>query len=183
MSGSNLGLNFPPTFCCNCGDTDCATEIQDTRVSRFLGFGGGETTFHLPIPVCAACSKTTRRRPSGWFPRLLLWVVTACVLSLVLVVLGMKGVLPTWNIAQVVAVSAAVALMLVVAFYRLRRPTPPQTSFYQPVRIRAASVNYRDDHTHVRFIKLAFTNHDYLNVFATANRDSIDAKTLVVVKA
>jgi hypothetical protein len=32
-------------------------------------------------------------------------------------------------------------------------------------------------------MKLAFTNHEYLNVFTTANRDAINAKKLAAVKA
>jgi hypothetical protein len=183
MSASNLGLNFPATFCCNCGDTDCMTEIQDTRVTRFFGIGGVETTFQLPIPVCMACRKTTRRRPSGWFSRLLVWAITVCVVFFGLIVLGENVTLPARVAEHLFAISAALGLVLVVLFYRLRRPRPPQTSFYQPVRIRSAQLNYRDDSTHVKYIKLAFTNPDYLNVFATANRDAINAKVLAAVKA
>jgi hypothetical protein len=73
--------------------------------------------------------------------------------------------------------------VLVVLFYRLRRPKPPQTSFYQPVRIKEASVQFGGEHGQVAFMKLAFTNHEYLNVFATANRDAINAKVLAAVKA
>ena len=51
MEVQSPALNFPTTFCCNCGSTDCAHEIQDTQVSRFIRLGGDETTFHLPVHV------------------------------------------------------------------------------------------------------------------------------------
>ncbi|HUQ12214.1 MAG TPA: hypothetical protein VM146_18030 [Steroidobacteraceae bacterium] len=176
-------MNFPTTFCCNCGDTNCMTEIQDTRVTRYYGVGGVETTFQLPIPVCVACLKTTRRRPSGWFSRLLVWGITICVVFGALIVLGENATFPVWLSEHLFAISAGVALLLVIAFYRLRRPKPPQTSFYQPVRIKEARVNFNDGDGRVGYMKLAFTNHDYLNVFTTANRDAIEAKVLAAVKA
>lgn len=179
--------NFPATFCCNCGDINCSLEIQDTRVTRYYGIGGVETTFQLAIPICAACRKTTRRRPSGWFSRLLVWALVSFLSCGALLALGHYFTLPLWVAEHLFAFAAGLALVLVVLFYRLRRPTPPQTSFYQPVRIRDARLRF--DHAagdgagHIAFMKLAFTNHEYLNVFATANRDAIAAKTLAVVKA
>jgi hypothetical protein len=176
-------LNFPAAFCCNCGDIDCRIEIQDTRVTRYFGLGGVETTFQLPIPVCAACLKTTRRRPSGWFSRLLVWAVAACVVFFAFIILGENFTLPLWAAEHMFAIAAGVSLVLVVLFYRLRRPRPPQTSYYQPVRIKQASVNFGDDSGRLSFLKLAFTNHEYLNVFVTANRAAIQAKTVAAVKA
>jgi hypothetical protein len=176
-------LNFPATFCCNCGDTNCTTEIQDTRVTRYYGFGGVETTFQLAIPICANCIKSTRRRPSGWFSRLLVWAVTVCVVFFAGIVLGENFTLPVWAAENLLGISAAIALVLVVLFYRLRRPKPPQTSYYQPVRIKDAQLEFGDASGRVAFMKLAFTNRDYLNVFTSANRDAIKAKVVAAVKA
>lgn len=180
---ANALLNFPATFCCNCGDTNCMTEIQDTRVTRYFGLGGVETTFQLPIPICAACLKTTRRRPSGWFSRLLVWAVATCLLFFAFILIGQRFTLPLWAAEHLFAIAAGVSFVLVLLFYRLRRPRPPQTSYYQPVRIKVASVNFGDASGQVSFMKLAFTNHEYLNVFTTANRAAIQAKTLAAVKA
>lgn len=176
-------LNFPATFCCNCGDINCQLENQDTRITRYFFLAGTETTFNLSIPVCAACLKTTRRRPPGVFSRFLIFAITACVVFGGMIALGENVALPLWAAEHLFAISAVLALVLVVLFYRLRRPKPPQTSFYQPVRIRSADVRFGGEHGQVAFMKLAFTNHEYLNVFATANRDAIKAKTLAAVKA
>src|ERR1041384_4713905 len=153
MQLESPGLNFPAAFCCNCGDIDCIAEIQDTRVTRYFGIGGVETTFQLPIPICAACRKTTRRRPSGWFARLLVWGVVSCVAFGALIALGEYTTLPLWMSEHLFAIGALLALLLVVLFYRFRRPTPPQTSFYQPVRLKQASVQFGEGAGHVVFMK------------------------------
>lgn len=183
MSAQPPLLNFPATFCCNCGNTDCASEPQQTRVARFHGFGGHQATFQFVIPVCAACLKTTRRRPSGWAPRALVWLVTTAVLTGALYWWSSRAVLPAWLATNLLAVGAVVSLVLVVLFYRLRRPKPPQTSWYQPVRIKRVRMQFGETAGQVSFMKLAFTNHDYLNVFASANRDAIQAKIVAAVKA
>lgn len=152
-------------------------------MTRYFGAGGVETTFQLAIPICAVCRKTTRRRPSGWFSRLLVWALSSCVLFGVLIALGERAPLPLWMSEHLFAIAAVLALLVVVLFYRFRRPRHPQTSFYQPVRIKQANVQFADGSGRIAFMKLAFTNSDYLNVFSTANRDAINAKWLSAVKA
>jgi hypothetical protein len=176
-------LNFPPAFCCNCGDTNCSHENQDTRITHNFFMAGKETTFTLSIPVCTACSRSTRRRPHSVSARLLIWLLTAGVLFGGLFALSRSVTLPLWIADHLLAISAGLALVFVVLFYRLRRPKPPQTSFYQPVRIKKASVRFGGENGQVAFMKLGFTNPEYLNVFTTANRDAINAKLLAAVKA
>ena len=62
MQVENPQLGFPNTFCCNCGATDCKTEDQDTRVTRFFSIGRTDTIFRLSVPTCATCRRTLRRR-------------------------------------------------------------------------------------------------------------------------
>jgi hypothetical protein len=179
-------LNFPLAFCCNCGDPNCVTEIQDTRVTRYLGLGGSETTFHLPIPVCARCRRTTRRRPPGLFGRLLVAGVLICVCFLALLIVSKYTTLPLWMADRRFTVSAALAVMIAILFYRVRRPGPPQTSFYQPVRIKSLRVQITDvpnGQGHVAYMKLGFTNPDYLNIFVQANADAIAARQVAAGKA
>jgi len=76
--------------------------------------------------------------------------------------------------------------IVTVVFYRFRRAKPPQTSFYQPVRIREARLQFSGlmaGAGQVAYMKLAFTNPDYLNVFTDANQEAIKAKHIAVVKA
>jgi len=83
-------------------------------------------------------------------------------------------------------ISGVLGLTVTIVFYRLRRAKPPKTSFYQPVRIKEASVHFAglmSGPGQVQFMKLAFTNPDYLNVFSNANRDAIQAGHIAVVRA
>jgi hypothetical protein len=186
MQLDSPSLVFPMTFCCNCGDTNCVNEIQDTRVTRYFGVGGTETTFQLPVPVCAACRRSTRRRPQGFFSKFLLVALGTAVAFLALALLGTTLELPLWIGEHLFVISVCLALALMILVWRLRRPKPPQTSFYQPVRIKKADVQLTDlmsGEGHVAFMKLAFTNPDYLNVFVNANRDAITSGHVAAVKA
>jgi hypothetical protein len=178
-------LGFPASFCCNCGSTDCQNEIQDTRVTRFFKIGRTDTTFKLSVPVCAACRKTTKRRPAGFFSRLGVLILVTAVLFCVSLTLVTSAVLPLW-IGYMSGGSVLLGVILTILFYRFRRPTPPQTSFYQPVRIREARLHFTGlmaGAGQVAYMKLAFTNPDYLNLFVDANQEAIRAKHLSVVKA
>ncbi len=93
--------------------------------------------------------------------------------------------LPLW-IDYMTAGSVLLGIVLTIVFYRLRRPKPPQTSFYQPVRIKEARLQFAGlmaGAGQVAYMKLAFTNPDYLNVFTNANQEAIKARHIAVVKA
>lgn len=176
-------LGFPQSFCCNCGVTDCASETQSTRVTHFFSIGGTETTFKLSVPVCARCRKTLRRRPAGFFSRLGVVASSLGVIFLALYAFGPS--LPPWIADNKVAISIVLALIFSSAFYALRRPKPPQTSFYQPVRIKSVSLQVTGlmaGAGQVGFMKLAFTNPDYRDMFVNANQEAIRAKHIAVVK-
>lgn len=183
MQTDSPQLNFPTAFCCNCGATDCTPEIQDTRVARGLGFGGVHTSFHLSIPVCQACRKSLRRRPSGLLLRLLVFAGISLAILGALIAMAKNSTLPQWVSGNLFVIGPVVALVLVVLFYRLRRAKPPQTSYYQPVRIKDVRLKFAEGAGSIVFMKLAFTSSDYLNVFTTANRDAINSKMLAATKA
>jgi len=179
-------LAFPLSFCCNCGDNDCQSEVQDTRVTRFFGIRGTESTFHLTLPVCVACRKTLRRRPPGFFSMLFVFAVGTGVALLLGYALSRSIEWPAWMVTNRVAIGAVLGAIGALVFYWLRSARPPKTSFYQPVRVKQARVQFggvMGGPGHVAFLKLAFTNPEYLHVFASANRDAITAKQLAVVKA
>ena len=186
MEDESPQLRFPQSFCCNCGVTDCAIETQNTRVTHFFSIGGTETTFKLSVPVCARCSKTLRRRPAGFFSRLGVLVLSLATSFLALYVLGTSVMLPEWIGGNRLAISIILALIFSSVFYALRRPKPPQTSFYQPVRIRNVRLQVTGlmaGAGQVGFMKLAFTNPDYRNMFVNANEEAIKAKRIAVVKS
>jgi hypothetical protein len=186
MDVQSPALQFPTGFCCNCGDTNCVNEVQDTRITRYFGIGGTETTFHLAVPVCAACRRTTRRRPPGFFGRLLVFGVLIGAWFLGLVLLANPQTWPLWITDHLFVISVVLGLATTIVFYRLRRAKPPQTSFYQPVHIKEANVQFAGlmgGPGQVMYMKLAFTNPDYLNAFSNANREAIQAGHLSVTRA
>jgi hypothetical protein len=186
MEVQSPSLTFPDNFCCNCGDTNCVSEIQDTRITRYFAIFGTETTFHLSLPICAACRKTTRRRPAGFFGRLLVFALMVVGWFLALIALGAAVELPLWMAENLSVISLVLGAILTFVFYRLRSAKPPKTSFYQPVRIKRADVRIASvmgGPGQVVYMKLAFTNQDYLGVFTNANREAISAGHVAVVKA
>jgi len=185
MQVENPQLGFPASFCCNCGATECTREVQDTRVSRLFGFGRTDTIFKLTVPVCAGCRRTIRRRPASFFSRLGVLVLTTAVLFGICLAMGTTVALPLW-IDYMYAGSVLLGVIFTFVFYRLRRPRAPQTSFYQPVRIRNVRLQFSglmDGEGQVGFMKLAFTNPDYLSAFMDANQEAIKAKRVTAVKA
>jgi|SRR5882672_97553 len=184
MQVENPQLGFPTSFCCNCGATECTSEIQDTRVTRFFSIGRTDTIFRLSVPVCSACRKTIRRKPAGFFSRLGVLVLITGVLFGACIVLGSTAALPLW-IGYMYGASVVLGIVLTYLFYRLRRPRPPQTSFYQPVRIKNVRLQFSGlmaGEGHVGFMRLAFTNPDYLSAFSDANQEAIKAKRVAVAK-
>jgi hypothetical protein len=179
-------LAFPSSFCCNCGELNCQGEVQDTRVTRFFGIRGTESTFHLQLPVCVACRKTLRRRPPGFFSMLFVLAVATGVALLVGYALSKSFQWPAWMELHRITIGAVLGAIAAFVFYWLRSARPPKTSFYQPVRVKQAKVQFggvMGGPGHVAFLKLAFTNPDYLNVFMSANREAIQAGHLTVVQA
>jgi hypothetical protein len=185
MQVENPSLGFPTSFCCNCGATECASTIQDTRVSRFFGFGRTDTVFKLSVPVCSSCQRTLRRSPANFFTRLGVLVLITAVLFGICLAVGTNAALPLW-IDYMYAGSVVLGLLLTYLFYRFRRPKAPQTSFYQPVRIKNVRLRFSGlmaGEGEVGFMKLAFTNPEYLNAFTAANQEAIKAKRIAAVKA
>jgi hypothetical protein len=188
MEIENPTLGFPQKFCCNCGATECAIEVQNTRVTRFFSFGRTDTIFKLSVPVCDACRRTLRRRPAGFYSRLsMLLLFTVGIFGAVFVSFmasGSSAALPLWMGYMYVG-SIVGGLLLTYLFYRFRRAKPPQTSFYQPVRIKSVRLQFSGlmaGEGQVGFMKLGFTNPDYRSVFEEANQEAIQAKRLAVVK-
>src|SRR5688572_25310067 len=186
MDAAAARFEFPQVFCCNCGAAECSQVLQDTRVTRYFGVGGVATALQLAIPVCAACRKTTRRRPPTLFRRLLLCALVLAVIFLAWLALAAVVLLPAWLDDRLFMASIACAVLVCASLWRLRQPRPPQTSYFQPVRIEAVNVEVTDVMTgagRVAHIVFAFTNPAYLEAFRDANREAIAAEFLAARKA
>jgi hypothetical protein len=184
MDVAGLQMSFPTAFCCNCGASDCANEVQETRVTRYFGLRKGETTFHLPLPVCPRCRRSLGRPPQGFLTHVLLLAACLAIAWLMLALLDYSFF--DWAPRNVFVAAAFVALIAFVLLKRLRRPRLPQTSFYQPVRIKVATVavsHVGGGQSRVTFMKLAFTHPGYLDSFAGMNREAIDTGRIAVVQA
>ncbi len=65
---------FPSDLCCNCGtEKDVSIINQDTRVTKFFGAAGTESTFSFSLPFCKPCEISSRRHPKTLFHRALLF--------------------------------------------------------------------------------------------------------------
>src|SRR5678816_1338339 len=121
MEVESPNLGFPASFCCNCGATDCQNEIQETRVTRFFKIGRTDTTFKLSVPVCAACRRTAKRRPAGFFSRLGVLVLVTCILFGVSFTLVTPVALPLW-IGYMTAGSIFLGLVLTLSLIHISEP-------------------------------------------------------------
>ena len=178
-------LSFPTSFCCNCGNLECEAVVQDTRVSRFFGIRGTDSTFHLKLPACTACRRTLRRRPRSFLSMLLVYVLGMGVPLLLLYIFVTARQPPSWIEVNRLWISALLGLIAFIVFYRLRRAKAPKTSYYQPVRIKQAKIQFgggTGGAGRVAYLKLGFTNPDYLNSFLHVNGDAIKAGRLTVVQ-
>ena len=170
---------FPADACCNCGRTDGLSVVtQDTRLTRYLLGGGSEYTFKLPLPFCAACARSARRRPAPLFHKALAVALMFGVALLGLTVAAI-GTGSLWLTEHAVLLSFVLAVVAVGGWYASRRPSPGQTSFYQPVRIARLKQTFVAGR--VTGIRFAFTNHAYAQRFTSANTASVGAR-LVEVK-
>ena len=73
-----------------------------------------------------------------------------------------------------------VSLGLVLAFYRLRRKSSNQTSYYQPVILKKTGHRWPAD---ITGLELGFTNRAYASAFATANEQAVSSGKLKVSAA
>jgi hypothetical protein len=132
------------------------------------------------------CRRSTGRPPPGFFARLLLFVICLAVASLFFLLLNYSVFYSEWLLRHVLVLAAVVAVIAFVLLTRLRRPKPPQTSFYQPVRVKVATVavtHVEGATSRVTYMKLGFTHPDYLELFRNANREAFENGSVTAVKA
>ena len=179
-----LSYTFPTSRCPNCGSTrDLTQASQATRVSpSFFIFGGTELTFHLNVASCAACAPSLKRRFFPLSNKILVAVlISGAIAAALLLVITLGSIsLPIINNYPFI-VSALLGATTAILYFSSHRFAPPQTSYYQPIRITAIKRDFLDGT--VRRIRFAFTNRDYARDFRHQNRVAIQAGFLEVTDA
>jgi len=175
----NISLNFPTGTCCNCGtNRDIQVLNQDTRLTRFMGGGGSEYTFHFPLPFCPRCKPTARRRPPTHLKRFL--VVALLFVGFLFGFTGVGiGLQFNWLLENAWVLSAVIAVIGGVAWYATRGVSLPQTSYYQPIRIKGMKQGFVSGK--VKTITLVFSNSAYSQQFITANGEAMQSGIVKVV--
>ena len=177
---SDVAIVAPVESCCNCGSTsNVKPKATDLRRMPLMGLAGAEIQVELPFPYCDTCAVTASRRP----PAPLGIVALSCLVSLVL---GMAWLFLGPQLSEditlyiVAPVIVLASLALVWSFYRLRKASSGQTSYYQPVKLKNTGHKWPVD---ITGLELGFTNREYAAKFAAANHGAIAAKKLKVSAA
>lgn len=173
-----LYFTFPTSLCCNCGTTTGLSVVeQDTRQTTYLGIGGTEITFQLPLPFCSTCARSAKRRVKSLIDRLLMFALMFAATFLGLIIVGEVYSLTQFS-EYLIHLSAAVAAALTVTLVLLARPKGSQTSYYQPVRISKLKREFLSGK--VVGIRFRFSNSDYAQLFSSHNQEPIRSKLVEV---
>jgi hypothetical protein len=174
-----LPFNVPADACCNCGTTQ-GVSIKETplKKTRYLLLGGTELRLTIDLPYCKKCSTTAGRFPVGIGTKLLVsfGVFWAIFLAAFLVPFDWPPAMGN----HLPALCGIMAIALTFGFYSLRKATPPQTSYYQPVTLKAVKRQFSGD---VVGVTLGCTHASFASKFSACNRDFVAAGTLMVTSA
>lgn len=174
-----INFTFPKELCCNCGTRDVITVLnQDTRLTRYLLFGGWEIVMDLPLPFCEKCAPSSKRRP----PTVLSWLViyglgwVGALFAILVVGMFTQN---SFVLDNGFALAAAAGLLPPLVCYGRRRAASNQSSYYQPVRLRRLRRELLSGK--LTGIRVAFTSQQYRREFESANAELIRAKLLEAV--
>jgi hypothetical protein len=177
---SEVQLVAPMESCCNCGAaTDVKPRLTDLRRMPLMGLAGTEIKLELPFPYCEACAATARRRLPSVIGVIAVSLLIAIALGMCWLFFGpqLSEEITTYVVAPVLV---CMSFLIVLGFFFLRKPSGEQTSYYQPVKLRATGHKWPAD---ITGLELAFTNKEYAKAFASANQAAVAAKILKVSSA
>lgn len=165
-------FSFPASLCCNCGATGNLKIIeQDTRQTKYFILGGTELTFRLPLPFCADCAASAKRRPRSVVHYALLSLAVFWLTFFGLILVGdVVMTIPVLN-QYLVAISIGFTALLIGLLLIVSRPKGKQTSYFHPVRIKKLKREFVSGT--VTAIHFAFTNPDYARAFSNENQAAI----------
>ncbi len=169
---------FPKSLCCNCGTpADISVIEQDTRLTPYMTGGATEITFKLPLPFCAECTPSAKRRPKNVMQRVLLFAL-AFTSAFFAILLGDAVFSVPWLMAYIVPLSLCIAAIVVGSAVLIGRTKGNQTSYYQPVRIRKLKREFLSGK--ILSIRFSFTNKNYAELFVHQNQESVSRKLVEV---
>lgn len=176
---ARLPFEAPQDRCCNCG-TAQGVSIVDTplKKTRYMFLAGTELTFLVGLPYCRACRRTAARFPAGFGKKLLVSSLIFAALMLVVALAGidLTGLVPLAYLPHAIGL---LSLALSFGFYALRRASPPQTSYSQPVTLAGLKQKFSGD---IVGLTLAFSNSAYADRFARMNSHFVSSGFLNVVR-
>lgn len=175
---SELPFEVPQDKCCNCGGSDDLKKVTtQLKKTRYMVLGGTELTFNIDLPYCGNCAISAGRLPVGAPTKLLVafGIFWALMLVVIFVPNELGSMLPG---ALLPSTMAAVALGLSFTCYAMRRPVPPQTSYYQPVSLAGVRQKFSGE---VVEITLRFANAPYSTLFQALNQELISSGALKLI--
>lgn len=175
---SRLTFNVPVEACCNCG-TSQGISVKETplKKTRYMLLGGTELRFAIDLPYCKTCTVTAKRFPAGVAHKLLVSFGVFWVLFFAAFVMPVD--LSPFIVDHITAIAGVVALALTFGFYSLRKAVPPQTSYYQPVTLKAVKQEFSGT---VVGIALQCSHATFARNFSEANKESVAAGVLTVTQ-
>jgi Na+-transporting methylmalonyl-CoA/oxaloacetate decarboxylase gamma subunit len=174
---ARLPFNVPSGACCNCG-LDQGVTLNETplKKTRYMLLGGTELMFTLQLPYCKRCAVTAKRFPVGFGKKLLVSFGVFWVLFLL--AFAVPGMSPAM-VDRLPAMAGAIALASTFGFYAIRKAVPPQTSYYQPVTLKAVKQEFSGA---VLGVTLHCSHAGFAREFSAANRETLAAGQLTVTQ-
>lgn len=174
---SDAPVVAPMHLCCNCGSTNNIKTVDtDLRRMPLFGFAGVEIKIGLPFPYCSNCIKSAKRRRPSVLGVLALGVLLAIAMGTALLFLGPQLSEHTIFNFAVPAICVA-SLLIVLAFYSIRKKSGLQSSYYQPVKLLNTGHKWPAD---ITGLELGFTNKNYAEIFSSVNSEPINSKIIKV---
>lgn len=139
--------------------------------------GGTELRFAIDLPYCKKCLVTAKRFPVGIATKLLVsfGVFWALFLAAFVIPADLNPAIGS----HLPAISGILALALTFGFYSIRKAVPPQTSYYQPVTLKALKQEFSGA---VVGITLRCSNSTFAKNFSAVNKESLAAGVLTVTQ-
>ncbi len=170
----NLTLRVPQFFCCNCGDAEEIRSIATPLSIKRIVSLGASFELQLELPYCRRCANSATRKRTGLTKKVSIALLSSVSLGLVALVTPLRDVLGVFAFY----LTSVLVFALVLASYALQKPSGPQTSYDQPVRLIEVK---REASGSVAALTLSFTHARYARTFSSANAEAIARGALQVL--